>query len=119
MNKKTIKDNIKKVCWFLLNPRLLICFGIAWMITNGWSYLLIAAGTFWNINWMIAVGSGYLAFLWLPVTPEKILTLAISIALLKWLFPSDQKTLAVLREMHLKVKAAFKNRKQKKTDDGK
>ena len=61
-----------------------------------------------------------MAFLWLPISPEKIVTVGISIALLKFLFPNDQKTLAVLVEMKDKIKAAVKKRKkkdQKEQDD--
>ena len=32
-----MKKIIKTVVQFILNPHFLICFGIAWLITNGWS----------------------------------------------------------------------------------
>ena len=105
----------KKVLQFILNPRLLLCFGVAWMITNGWSYVLFALGTYFQIGWMMAVGGAYLSFLWFPFSPEKLVTVAISIYLLKKLFPKDEKTLAVLREMKEKVKAALKKKKGKNT----
>ena len=111
---KKMKNWLKKFAIFCLNPRFLLCFGIAWMITNGWSYILFALGTYFEIGWMIAVGGGYMAFLWLPISPEKIVTVAIAIALLKFLFPNDQKTLAVLVRMKNRVKAAVGNRKKKK-----
>ncbi|MBQ3491263.1 MAG: hypothetical protein IJA74_01775, partial [Oscillospiraceae bacterium] len=99
---------------FLLNPRLLLCFGIGWIITNGWSYILMGLGTWLEIPWMIAVSGAYLAFLWFPFSPEKLATVAIAVGLLRWLFPNDQKTLAVLIEMKQKVKTAIKKRKEKK-----
>lgn len=111
---KKIKGWLKKAVLFLLNPRLLFCFGIAWIITNGWSYILFGLGTYFGIGWMVAVSSAYLAFLWFPFSPEKLATVAIAIFLLRWLFPKDQKTLAVLIEMRNKVKAAIKNRKKEK-----
>ena len=98
-----IKQKIKKIAEFILNPRFLLCFGIAWMITNGWSYALLGVGTFYNVGWMIAVAGGYLTFLWLPISPEKIVTVAIAIALLKLIFPRDEKTLAVLVNMKKSV----------------
>ena len=110
---KKIKHWLKKTAMFLLNPRFLLCFGIAWMITNGWSYVLFGLGTFLNVGWMMAVGGGYMAFLWLPISPEKIVTVVIAIWLLKRLFPNDQKTLAVLIEIKGKIKAAVKKRKKK------
>ena len=82
------------------------------MITNGWSYVLFGLGTFLDIPWMIAVSGAYLAFLWLPFTPEKLITLAIAIILLKWLFPKDEKTLGILKDMHKKY-LTKKNQKRK------
>ena len=54
-----------------------------------------------------------MAFLWFPFTPEKLITMVIAIALLRFLFPNDQKTLAILRKLHEKAKLAVKNRKNK------
>ena len=116
---KKVKYWLKKIAMFCLNPRFLLCFGIAWLITNGWSYILFALGTYFGIGWMMAVGGGYMAFLWLPISPEKIVTLAIAIALLKFLFPNDQKTLAVLVQMKNKIKSAVKNRKKKNEEEHK
>lgn len=111
---KKLKAWLKKAVQFLLNPRLLLCFGIGWIITNGWSYILMGLGTWLEIPWMIAVSGAYLAFLWFPFSPEKLVTVAIAVGLLRWLFPNDQKTLAVLIEMKQKVKTAIKKRKEKK-----
>ena len=104
---------LKGAVKFILNPRLLLCFGIAWMITNGWSYVMLAVGTWLGIGWMIAVASAYLTILWLP-SSEKILTCAIAIILLRLLFPKDRYTLGVLRDMRDSAINAFKNRKSKK-----
>ena len=107
-----MKEKLKKIIQFLLNPRLLLCFGIGWMITNGWSYVLLGVGAWFDIPWMVAVAGGYLTLLWIPATPEKIITVAIALALLRWLFPQDEKTLKVLREMYAKAKNAMKNHKK-------
>ncbi len=106
-----IKDKVKKIIQFIANPRLLLCLGIAWLITNGWSYILLGVGTVLQIEWMIAVASGYLAFLWLPVSPEKIVTVALAMVLLRFLFPCDTGTLGVLKELYvkLKIKKTIKN----------
>lgn len=76
-----MKETVKKIVRFITNPHLILCFGIAWIITNGWSYVMLGLGTFFDIKWMVAVASGYLAFLWLPISPEKILTLALSLVM--------------------------------------
>lgn len=110
-----MKEKLKKVLQFLLNPRLLLCFVIAWLITNGWSYILFGFGTYFQIGWMIAVSSAYLAFLWLPISPEKVVTLGLALVLLKFLFPHDKKTLAVLQALYAKAKAAVKQKKRKDT----
>lgn len=109
--KLSKKTKLKKILDFLLNPKLLLCLFIAWMITNGWSYLFIAFGTLYNIKWMLAFGSAYFAFLWFPFTPEKVITVAIAILLLKVFFPNDKRTLAVLKRMYYKVKNRKKNKR--------
>lgn len=112
-----MKNKLKKILEFIVNPRLLLCIAIAWLITNGWSYILFALGTYFHISWMTGIAGVYLAFLWLPVSPEKLVTFAIAIALLRLLFPNDQKTLAVLRELHAKAKNAVKRKKERKSKD--
>lgn len=106
-----LKKLLITIAKFVFNPRFLLCFGLAWMITNGWSYLLLGIGMYLEIGWMIALSSAYLAILWLPISPEKILTFAIAIALLKWLFPKDQQTLGILHDLYEKAKSVFKRKK--------
>lgn len=96
-SKVKMRKKLKQLRKFLLNPRLLLCFFIAWMITNGWSYVLFAIGMLLKIHWMSMVGGAYMSFLWLPFTPEKILTVLLAITLLRLLYPKDQHTLGVLR----------------------
>lgn len=107
-----MKNKIKIIVQFILNPRLLLCVAIAWLITNGWSYILFVMGTYFKIEWMSAVAGAYLTFLWLPISPEKVITFAIAIVLLRRLFPNDQKTLAVLRKLHEKAKMVVKRKKR-------
>jgi len=109
-----MKKIIKTIVQFILNPHFLICFGIAWLITNGWSYILLALGTILSIPWMIAVSGAYMTFLWFPFTPEKLLTVIIAMALLRWLFPNDEKTLGILKEMYVKLKMEGKKVKEKR-----
>ncbi len=109
-----MKEKLKVVANFFANRRLLLCLGFAWMITNGWSYVLLSIGTFFGIPWMIAVASAYLAFLWVPFTPEKIVTVFLAIWLLKRLFPKDQKTLGLLLKMRDKAKALWQQQKEKR-----
>ena len=113
-----IKKFCQKAIRLLLNPRFVLCFGIAWFITNGWSYVAFGLGTLFGIPWLTAIATGYLALLWIPFTPEKLITAAIAIALLRWLFPQDDKTLGQLRTMYQNAKdkwKAFKEKHIKKT----
>ena len=120
-----MKEKLKTVLHFILNPRFLLCFGLAWLITNGWSYIVFALGILFQISWMIAISGAYMALLWFPFTPEKLITLIIAMALLRFLFPHDEKTLGVLREMYAKTKVKVKEkravrastRKNKKEND--
>ena len=107
-----LKEKITKFLWFFANPRLLLCVGMAWIVTNGWSYMLLGIGIVWDIAWMQAVAGAYLAFLWFPFTPEKIVTVIIAIFLLRWLFPKDEKTLGILRNMMQKLKEKKKKRQE-------
>lgn len=110
--KKKIKSFCKTAIQFILNPRLLLCFGIGWMITNGWSYVLFGLGTWLGNEWMIGVSSAYLAILWFPMSPEKLITVTIAIWLMKLIFPNDEKTLGILRQMLASVKKTLRRKKQ-------
>lgn len=96
--KEKIKEQAKHWGRFFLNPRLLLCLFIAWMITNGWSYLMFGVGMLMKINWMRVVGATYMGMLWLPFTPEKIITVLLAIALMRLIYPRDRHTLGVLRK---------------------
>ena len=111
--KEKFKRIARTIFRFLFNPRFLLCFGIGWIITNGWFYLMLIFGTWWEIPWMIAVATAYLTFLWLPVSPEKIVTVAIAMGLLRWLFPNDENTLEILKQLHERVKIKKKRENKK------
>lgn len=106
--KEKLCATLKKWLLFFLNPRLLLCLLLGWMLTNGWSYLFAAFGS----GWVRAVGLAWLAFLWFPFTPEKIVTVALAILFLRLLFPHDEKTLAVLREEYARARRAIGRRKK-------
>ena len=111
-----ITQKLKTLIQFILNPRLLLCFGIGWMITNGWAYLLLAAGSYFEVAWIVAVAGTYLAFIWFPFTLEKLVTIAIAIVLLRRWFPQDEKTLGVLKKLKQKTINLAKNKKTRKQD---
>ena len=108
------KPKLKLWMRLILNWRFLICFGLAWLITNGWSYVLLGLGMLLKNAWMIGVASGYLTFLWLPVSPEKLVTVAISLFLVQHLFPKHNQA---LREQILAAAGEQKPKKKKQRSD--
>lgn len=81
-----LKGKLYAFIRFLLDWRTAISFIIAWMITNGWCYIFIILGATYKITWMSVVGTTYMAFLWLPCTPEKLITIPLTIVIKKFIF---------------------------------
>ena len=117
-SKQNIRNTLKTVVHFVLNPKLILCFILAWMITNGWAYAMLGFGFYLDISWMQVVAGTYLGLIWIPMTPEKIITVAISIFLLKFLFPKDERTLGVLISLKNKLISSSKEKKKKNKEDG-
>lgn len=118
-NSKLVKwlgNFVKKLFFLIFNPRFLLCFGIGWLITNGWAYVMMSLGAYFKIEWMMAVSGAYLTFLWFPFSPEKVATVAIALFLLRLIFPKDEKTLGILRELYEKAKEEAKVFKKKRQD---
>ena len=65
---------------------MLISFLLAWIITNGWAYAMLGIGIWFDVTWAKAVSGSYLAFLWLPFTPEKLVTIPLALFIQKILF---------------------------------
>ena len=114
--KTRVYRQLKKWLMVFLNPRLLLCLFVAWMITNGWSYVLTALGTVLDIPWMIVTGTAYMSLLWVPFTPEKILTVIIAIFLMRLVFPKDKKTIGVLHDELHKLKVAYIRQRDKRRE---
>ncbi len=88
---KSVVDWLFNFIKIIIKPKMLLTFGIAWIITNGWSYIFVFVGIHFNNNWLLGIGTAYQAFLWFPFTVEKVVTVAIAIVLSKFLFPKDKK----------------------------
>ncbi len=100
------KKNIKPLL------HLLLCVGIAWMITNGWAYIVLALGSIFSWTWAKTIGGAYLAFLWMPWTPEKLITIPIAIFLQHLIFPQDRVVARWLKLKFKKLKDKFKKKKE-------
>ena len=79
---------------------------------------MLGAGTFFNIGWMVAVAGGYLAFLWLPISPEKVVTVAIALFLVRKLFPKHNQELEA-DILAVSGKDGSKRKKKEPTDEPK
>ena len=104
-----------KKLWVYFKPftnwKFLISFGIAWMITNGWCYLFMIFGKTLDIGWMFAVGTAYAAFLYMPFTPEKLITIPMAMFFQKILFRKDEKLQEQFLNMKLEAKEDWNSTK--------
>lgn len=102
-----MKKFFKKL-WVYFKPftnwKFLVSFGIAWMITNGWCYLFMIFGKVFDIGWMFGVGTAYAAFLYMPFTPEKLITIPMAMGFQKLLFRKDER----LQQQFLNMKTEAK-----------
>ena len=85
------KKALIEIIDFITDWRTFVSFMIAWMFTNGWAYAFMIIGPRFNIRWMSIVGYAYMAFLWAPFTPEKVVTIPLAIYLKGKLFPKNKE----------------------------
>ena len=89
------------------------------MITNGWAYIALGLGLYFDIKWLAAIAGSYTAILYLPFTLEKLITIPIAIFICKILFPKQKKVQEQLNELLEKEKGEIneirvRKRKNKK-----
>lgn len=85
-----LKEMLPSLKSFFLDGRFALCFLLAWMITNGWAYIALAVGGAAGMKGLASAGAAYLAVLWMPFTPEKIVTFAIAAWLRKLFFAEKE-----------------------------
>lgn len=76
-----------------LKPTMFISSLIAWLVTNGWSYILLATAT----GWLRTLAITYVSLLWMPFTPEKLITIPLAFYIQKKLFVELPKRLKIIR----------------------
>jgi hypothetical protein len=101
--KKEIKPYLK--------PTLLVSFILAWFLTNGWGYLLAAIGK----GWVRGVALTYIGLLWLPFTPEKLITIPLAFLIQRWLFVILPIKLKLIRIKEYNYSSLFLRREKHKT----
>ena len=79
---KSIWDWVRPYLTLKMFPMLLI----AWLITNGWSYIFVSVGPVIDQPWMTWLGGLWITMLWLPITIEKPITLGIALLLYRLVY---------------------------------
>jgi hypothetical protein len=80
--------------------RFLIAFGAAWVITNGLWYVIAFAPIDFLPSWLVWFARSYIAFIYLPWSPEKLITFPIAIWFHIKVFKKDIKTRKQLEELY-------------------
>ena len=96
---KRLLTKIKTYISPFLNWRILVIYLPIWFIMSGWTYLFIYLGTRHHVGWMLAAGTFWATVLWLPITPEKLITIPLTLFIyVKWVGHSDPKLEAMVKE---------------------
>ena len=93
---KRLLTKIKTYISPFLNWRILIIYVPIWFIMSGWTYLFIYLGTRHHIGWMLAAGTFWATVLWLPFTPEKLITIPLTLYLYVKLFGKGNEKLEAM-----------------------
>lgn len=114
--KLWLKNLILKI-WIYIKPffnwRFLISFSIPWFIVNGWAWAGAALMTIIGPNWFTIAATTWLGILWLPWTPEKLVTIPIAMWIHTRLFKNDKKTRIDLQIMYTQAQRDWENIKNK------
>ena len=99
---KRLLTKIKTYISPFLNWRILIIYVPIWFIMSGWTYLFIYLGTRHHVGWMLAAGTFWATVLWLPFTPEKLITIPLTLFIYVKLFghKESDKLELMLAEAH-------------------
>lgn len=91
-----IKHPIELIFALKNSWKALISFLLAWMITNGWAYILVftSSGLLNKLAWW------YIGILYLPVTPEKVITIPLGLFIHAVLWDKDRLKNRVPRTRH-------------------
>lgn len=114
-----MKKLFKKI-WLYIRPfldiKILIIYLPVWFLFSGWTYLFMILGAKYNIDWMFISGSTWNAILWMPFTPEKLVTIPITIKLYVKFFnknnPHLDKMLLEAKQDFQKIKNKFRRKRE-------
>ena len=110
---KKIWTKIKIYLRPFLDWKFLVSYLIPFSLINGWAWV----GTFLlpiiGSNWFTIAASTWLAILWMPWTPEKLVTIPMAIWIHHLLFKNDKKTKIKMQKMYEEAKKDFNTIKNK------
>lgn len=75
---------------FVLDWKTFLCYIPVWFIASGWTYVAIAFGS----PWLKSIGAAWLAFLWMPWCPEKLITIPITLWIKSKIFKKENLYMA-------------------------
>lgn len=87
---KIVLLNLYKFIKFILDWKTLMCYIPVWFIFSGWTYVVLIYGSTW---WRTIAGT-WLAMLWMPWCPEKLVTVPLTLWLKKILFKKENLYMA-------------------------
>jgi chaperonin GroEL len=91
--KKLVKKLLAKLYEFMkfvLDWKTFLCYIPVWFVFSGWTYAAIAFGS----PWWKAAGGAWLAMLWMPWCPEKLITIPITLWLKRIIFKKENLYMA-------------------------
>ena len=110
---KKIWTKIKIYLRPFLDWKFLVSYLIPFSLINGWAWV----GTFLlpiiGSNWFTIAASTWLTILWMPWTPEKLVTIPMAIWIHHLLFKNDEKTKIKMQKMYDEAKKDFNTIKNK------
>lgn len=109
---KRLWTKIKTYISPFLNWRILVIYVPIWFIMSGWTYLFIFLGTKHHISWMLASGTFWATVLWLPITPEKLITIPLTIYLyIRWRGGKGDAVSSQLQDMVIEARGDWQRTK--------
>ena len=96
-----------------LDWKFLVSYLIPFSLINGWAWIGTILMPIIGSNWFTIAASTWLAILWMPCTPEKLITIPMAIWIHHLLFKNDKKTKIKMQKMYDEAKKDFNTIKNK------
>lgn len=102
--------------WIYLKPflnwRFLVSYSVPFMLINGWAWIGVFLFPYYK-NWFTIASVSWMTFLWMPFTPEKLVTIPMAIWIHTLIFKHEKRTRAMLDQMYAEARADWEKVKRK------